>query len=53
MSSKLRVYRVAGGTTCPEAIIFYLLLYALLYIQNTKLGTAELPLLTPGDFSHI
>lgn len=32
MSYKLRVYRVAGGTTCPEAIIFYLLLYALLYI---------------------
>ena len=32
MSYKLRAYRVAGGATCPEAIIFYLLLYALLYI---------------------
>lgn len=32
MSYKLRTYRVAGGATCPEAIIFYLLLYTLLYI---------------------
>jgi hypothetical protein len=32
MSYKLRTYRVAGSATCPEAIIFYLLLYALLYI---------------------
>lgn len=32
MSYKLKAYRVAGGATCPEAIIFYLLLYALLYI---------------------
>lgn len=32
MSYKLKAYRVAGGAACPEAIIFYLLLYALLYI---------------------
>lgn len=32
MSYKLRAYRVAGDATCPEAIIFYLLLYALFYI---------------------
>jgi hypothetical protein len=32
MSYKLRAYRVAGDATCPEAIISYLLLYALLYI---------------------
>lgn len=32
MSYKLRAYRAAGGATCPEATIFYLLLYALLYI---------------------
>ena len=31
MSYKLKAYRVAGGAACPEAIIFYLLLYALLY----------------------
>ena len=32
MSYKLKAYRVAGGTTCPVANIFYLLLYPLLYI---------------------
>lgn len=32
MSYKLRTYQTAGGTTCPEAIILHLLLYALLYI---------------------
>lgn len=34
MSYKLRSYRVAGDATCPEAIISYLLLYALLYIHK-------------------
>ncbi len=34
MSYKLRAYRVAGDATCPEAIISYLLLYALLYIHK-------------------
>lgn len=32
MSYKLRVYRVAGDATCPEAIISCLLLYAIRYI---------------------
>jgi hypothetical protein len=31
MSYKLRAYRVAGGATCLEANIFYLLLHAFLY----------------------
>lgn len=32
MSYKLKAYRVAGGATCPEAIISCLLLYAIRYI---------------------
>jgi hypothetical protein len=32
MNYKLRAYRVPGSATCPEVIIFCLLLYALLYI---------------------
>lgn len=44
---KLRAYRVAGNATCPEAIISYLLLYALLYIlkhvsQNGRVAANEL-----------
>jgi hypothetical protein len=44
---KLRAYRVAGNATCPEAIISYLLLYALLYIlkhvsQNSRVAATEL-----------
>lgn len=47
MSYKLRAYRVAGGATCPEAIIFYLLLYVLLYIlkhvtRNGRVAANEL-----------
>ena len=47
MSYKLKAYRVAGGAACPEAIIFYLLLYALLYIlkhvtRNGRVHAKEL-----------
>lgn len=47
MSYKLRAYRVAGGATCPEAIIFYLLLSSILYIlkhatRNGGIATHEL-----------